>query len=268
MNNKRINEEKNANLRKKTSYVSKLFNVKNESQTPRQTEKENVDIQKIRKEVESEMLEKVESKVSQLEQQIAMLQKERTRTNALKAELDTRTTKMNEEKQQFNSWKQSQVNEFEEWKKQELAKVNKAKKNSDKNIIDLNCALKKSRDDNEVLRDEIRRLNNESKDKEVKHKATLDRKQKQVDTYHSKVEELEHSLKIIQSDEINQNRVGNHKGNSQIQRDKELNKIIKNNNPDYDSEIKTKLKNSPRAVSNGKTMTKTKNEKMGKENNN
>lgn len=268
MNNKRINEEKNANLRKKTSYVSKLFNVKNESQTPRQTEKENVDIQKIRKEVESEMLEKVESKVSQLEQQIAMLQKERTRTNALKAELDTRTLKLNEEKQQFNSWKQSQVNEFEEWKKQELAKVNKAKKNSDKNIIDLNCALKKSRDDNEVLRDEIRRLNNESKDKEVKHKATLDRKQKQVDTYHSKVEELEHSLKIIQSDEINQNRVGNHKGNSQIQRDKELNKIIKNNNPDYDSEIKTKLKNSPRAVSNGKTMTKTKNEKMGKENNN
>jgi hypothetical protein len=47
-----------------------------------------------------------------------------------------------------------------------------------------------------------------------------------------------------------------------------LNKIIKNNNPDYDSEIKTKLKNSPRAVSNGKTMIKTKNEKMGKENNN
>jgi DNA repair exonuclease SbcCD ATPase subunit len=209
MNNKRINEEKSANLRKKTSYVSKLFNVKNESQTPRQTENSNIDIQKIRKEVESEMLEKVESKVSQLEQQIAMLQKERTRTNALKAELDTRTTKLNEEKQQFNSWKQSQVNEFEEWKKQELAKVNKAKKNSDKNIIDLNCALKKSRDDNELLRDEIRRLNNESKDKEVKHRATLDRKQKQVDTYQSKVEELEHSLKIIQSDEINQNRVGN-----------------------------------------------------------
>lgn len=181
-----------------------MFNLKNESQTPRKSE--NIDVQKIRKEVENEMLEKVESKVSQLEQQIAMLQKERTRTNALKNELDTRGSKLNEEKQNFNNWKQTQINEFEEWKKQELAKVNKAKKNSDKNIIDLNCALKKSRDDNEVLRDEIRRLNNESKEKEVKYKAQIDRKQKQVETLNSKIQELEQSIKIIQNEEISNNK--------------------------------------------------------------
>lgn len=155
MNNKRLNDEKNANLRKKTSYVSKLFNIKNDAPTPRQNE--NIDVNKIRKEVESEMLEKVETKVSQLESQIALLQKERSKTNVLKSELETRCLKFNEEKMNFNSWKQTQINEFEEWKKEELNKVAKAKKKSDKNIIDLNCALKRSRDENESLREEIRK---------------------------------------------------------------------------------------------------------------
>lgn len=225
MNNKRINDEKNANLRKKTSYVSKLFNIKNEAPTPRQNE--NVDVQKIRKEVEAEMLEKVETKVNQLESQIAMLQKERTRTNVLKSELDTRSVKFNEEKMNFNSWKQSQINEFEEWKKEELNKVAKAKKKSDKNTIDLNCALKRSRDENEALREEIRRLNSENKDRDVKFKAQLDRKQKQIETLNQKVQELEQSLKIAQNDDVRQANL-NYKHNSQAQREKELNKLIKN----------------------------------------
>lgn len=262
MNNKRINDEKNANLRKKTSYVSKLFNIKNEAPTPRQNE--NVDVQKIRKEVEAEMLEKVETKVNQLESQIAMLQKERTRTNVLKSELDTRSVKFNEEKMNFNSWKQSQINEFEEWKKEELNKVAKAKKKSDKNTIDLNCALKRSRDENEALREEIRRLNSENKDRDVKFKAQLDRKQKQIETLNQKVQELEQSLKIAQNDDVRQANL-NYKHNSQAQREKELNKLIKN--PDQDSEIKTKVKVSPRGSSTSKTKEfKNKSDKNDKEN--
>mmetsp|Transcript_64666 Transcript_64666/g.54872 ORF Transcript_64666/g.54872 Transcript_64666/m.54872 type:complete len:265 (+) Transcript_64666:681-1475(+) len=199
MNNKRINDEKNANLRKKTSYVSKLFNIKNETNTPRQNE--CLDVNKIRKEVEAEMLEKVESKVNQLEQQIALLHKERTRMNSLKIELDSRGNKFNEEKQNFNSWKQSQINEFEEWKKEELIKVSKAKKKSDKNTIDLNCALKKSRDENEALREEIRHINIDQSQKEVKFKAQLDRNKKHIDNLNLKSQELEQSLKIAQSND-------------------------------------------------------------------
>lgn len=259
MNNKRINDEKNANLRKKTSQVSKLFNIKNDAPTPRQ---ENIDVNKIRKEVEAEMLEKVETKVSQLESQIALLQKERSKTNVLKSELESRCLKFNEEKMNFNSWKQAQINEFEDWKKEELNKVAKAKKKSDKNIIDLNCALKRSRDENESLREEIRKLNSEKKDTDVKFKAQIDRKQKQIETLNQKVQELEQSLKIVQSDDV---RSLNYKSNSQAQRDKELNKLIKN--PDYDSEIKTKVKESPRSSSTCKTKDfKNKSDKNDKEN--
>jgi len=239
--------------------VSKLFNIKNDAPTPRQ---ENIDVNKIRKEVEAEMLEKVETKVSQLESQIALLQKERSKTNVLKSELESRCLKFNEEKMNFNSWKQAQINEFEEWKKEELNKVAKAKKKSDKNIIDLNCALKRSRDENESLREEIRKLNSEKKDTDVKFKAQIDRKQKQIETLNQKVQELEQSLKIVQNDDV---RSLNYKSNSQAQRDKELNKLIKN--PDYDSEIKTKVKESPRSSSTCKTKDfKNKSDKNDKEN--
>lgn len=262
MNNKRLNDEKNANLRKKTSYVSKLFNIKNDAPTPRQNE--NIDVNKIRKEVEAEMLEKVETKVSQLESQIALLQKERSKTNVLKSELETRCLKFNEEKMNFNSWKQTQINEFEKWKKEELNKVAKTKKNSDKNIIDLNCALKRSRDENESLREEIRKLISENKDRDVKFKAQNDRKQKQIDNLNQKVQELEQSLKIAQKDEVRGGNV-NYKANSQTQREKELNKLIKN--PDYDSEIKTKVKESPRSSSTCKTKElKNKSDQNDKEN--
>jgi hypothetical protein len=57
-------------------------------------------------------------------------------------------------------------------------------------------------------------------------------------------------LKIAQKDEVRGGNV-NYKANSQTQREKELNKLIKN--PDYDSEIKTKFKESPRSSSNCKT---------------
>jgi len=147
--------------------VSKLFNLKQPEPVPKQSNSK-LDEVLLRKQIEAELMQNVEAKMQQLQTQISLLQKERSKVGSLKTELELKTAKLNEEKIVFNASREQELSSFESWKKEEISKISKLRKKSDKNVIDLNCTVKKLKEDNDTLRVEISKMTTDMKDKEVK----------------------------------------------------------------------------------------------------
>jgi len=213
--------------------VSKLFNLKQPESKPN-SKASLLNEELLRKQIEADILQSVEAKMQQLQSQISLLQKERSKVSTLKTELEVKMAKLNEEKITFNASKEQELNAFEEWKKEEVAKISKLRKKSDKNVIDLNCTIKKLKEDNDSLRLEIAKLHSESKDKEVKYKAQIDRQKLNINSLTQRNNELQQSLALLQ-DKDNQAK------DQPSKRENEVNKLIKN--PDF-QELKTKVKES------------------------
>jgi len=144
-----------------------LFNLK-QPETVNKKNIKHLDEALLRKQIEAELMQNVEAKMQQLQTQISLLQKERSKVGSLKTELELKTAKLNEEKILFNANREQEINSFEIWKKEEISKIGKLRKKSDNNVIDLNCTIKKLKDDNDILRVELNKMSTDMKDKEVK----------------------------------------------------------------------------------------------------
>lgn len=233
-------------MQEQQPYVSKLFNLQKEKPKLKQTTPE-VDVAQLRKQIESEVMMTVQAKVSQLDNQVNLLQKERNRIGNMKTELESKAVKLNEEKLFFNVWKEKEINSFEVWKKEEISKITKARKKSDKNLIDLNCTIKKLKEDNDKLRVELTKNSIDFKDKEIKFKSQIDRNKKTIELLTQKNNELEKGMEMLKERGTDMVRT--------VVRNNEINKIIKN--PDFE-ELKTKVRGDFDNISTIKKQSKEK----------
>eukprot|EP00341_Mesodinium_pulex_P014055 CAMPEP_0116891084 /NCGR_PEP_ID=MMETSP0467-20121206/1560_1 /TAXON_ID=283647 /ORGANISM="Mesodinium pulex, Strain SPMC105" /LENGTH=166 /DNA_ID=CAMNT_0004559365 /DNA_START=407 /DNA_END=908 /DNA_ORIENTATION=- len=161
-------------------------------------------------------------------------------------EFEQKMAKINEDKILFNSQKDRELKDFEEWKKEETAKITKARRKSDKNVIDLNCTVKKLKEDNDALRVEINKMALEHKDKEIKFKAQIDRSKKSIETLSSKNAELEKGMQMLRSGEVAQD--------MPLRRPNEVNRLIRN--PDFNNVVENNLNVKGNVKGNGKEMAK------------
>lgn len=137
-----------------------------------------------------------DNKGEDVDKEIALLQEERGNVERQKQDYDSLFKKLQEEAENFEKYKEEQMAAIKEDREQQSKKLKQERR-----VLERQLKAereKKERDELDVLNKENAKLREESKAKDVKYKASLERMKKQIEELAARNSELENRIKDLQ----------------------------------------------------------------------
>jgi len=141
----------------------------------------------------------INEKIEELNKEIEKLKKENEKVTKLKTEYDRLTKKLNREMEEFYTKRQKEIEDFELWKEDEMKKMDKERKVHLRNTKLLqNMPNRKEREEIDLLKEQVLKLQEEMKAKENRNKLANERTKKLLEDALKKNEELQKEIKFME----------------------------------------------------------------------
>jgi hypothetical protein len=131
----------------------------------------------------------LDEKLKALDKEVQKFKNENENLSKLKLEYEKLTMKLNTDIRAFNLKKENDLKEFEIWREEEFKKINKEKKLLEKNSQN-KLVSKKEKDEIELLRCQILKLQEDHRMKENTNKLVIDKLKKQLEEANLKIAQL------------------------------------------------------------------------------
>jgi centromere protein J len=141
----------------------------------------------------------VNDKMKEINYEISKLKNENDKVAKLKGEFERNSNKLSKDIDEYNLDREDQVREFEKWLEDEKSKFQREKKLHEKNIkAIINMPNKKEREEIEILRSQLLKLNEDNKKKDQSYKLTIDRLKKQLEEAQNRISDMSKEVKFME----------------------------------------------------------------------